>query len=377
MKILTIKSVITISLVFILALATNLVAVDKDATFNVQKGDVLVVNLKQGNIVVNTSDKNEVKVHATNLDEDEVSLLTMEQKSGKVEIKFKGQDSDNFKLELTLPADMILDFNTGGGNITVNDDLKNKVKFNTGGGNISTKNVFGNTEISTAGGNINISDINGDADITTAGGDIQVGDVKGKADISTAGGNIKVESVSNTADISTAGGNVGVGSIGGDADVSTAGGNVNVGVVSGMADVSTAGGNIKLDGATGTVEVSSGAGNIDLKNIKGSIEANTGAGNITAEFTPDGQNKSEFNAGVGSIILFVPASSKAIIIATTSDFKWGSEKDSDSIKTEFESSNVSQIRKGNKFEAIYKLNGGGSEIELNVGMGDINIKKLK
>ena len=60
------------------------------------------------------------------------------------------------------------------------------------------------------------------------------------------------------------------------------------------------------------------------------------------------------------------------------DFHWGdSEKGSDSIKSDFESSNVSQNRKGNKFESVYKLNGGGSQIELNVGMGDINIKKLK
>jgi hypothetical protein len=359
MKNLTLQFVILIICTLFIASTNYLYAIDKDATFTMQKGDILIVNLKQGNITVNTWDKNEVKVHAANIDEDEVSLLTMEQKSGKLELKFRGQDSDNFKIELTLPADLMLDFNTGGGNISINDDLKNKVKFNTGGGNITTKNVFGNTEISTGGGNINLNDINGDADITTAGGDIQVGVVNGKAHISTAGGNIKVESVTNTADISTAGGNV------------------KVGVVSGMADISTAGGNINLDGATGTVEVSSGAGNINLQNIKGSIEANTGAGNITAELTPDGKNKSEFNSGVGSITLYVPESSKATIIATTSDFKWGSEKDSDNIKSEFESSNVSQIRKGNKFEAIYKLNGGGSEIELNVGMGDINIKKLK
>ncbi len=342
MKKITIKSLLSIICVLIIYSTPYLLAADKDATFSVQKSDMLVVNIKQGNIIVSTWDKNEVKVHATNIDQDELSLLTMEQKSGKVEIKFRGEDSDNFKLELTLPADLLLDFNTGGGNITVNDDLKSKVSSNSGGGNITTKNVFGNTEISTGGGNINLQDVNGDADIATAGGDIQVGVVKGKADISTAGGNIKVESVNNTADISTAGGNVNVGSIDGNADVSTAGGNVTVGVVSGMADISTAGGNINLDGATGTVEASSGAGNINLKNIKGSIEANTGAGNITAELTPDGKNKSEFNSGVGSITLYVPESSKATIIATTSDFKWGdSEKDSDSIKSDFESSNVS------------------------------------
>ena len=377
MKNLTIQSMfLTISLLIICS-AAQLLAVDKDANFKVQKGDMVTVNIHQGNIIVNTWDNSEVKVHATNLDQDEVSLLTMEQKSGKVEIKFEGEDSDNFKLELTLPSDLTLDFNTGGGNITVNNDLNSKVSFNTGGGNITTKNIFGSTDIATGGGNITIQDIGGDADVTTDGGDIKVGVVNGKADISTAGGNIKVESVKNTADISTAGGNVNVGNIDGNADVATAGGNVTIGTVSGMADISTAGGNITLGGSTGKVEANSGAGNINLKNIKGSIEANTGAGNISAELIPDGKNKSELNAGVGDITLYVPESSKATIIATTSDFKWGSEKDSDSIKSDFESSNVSQIRKGNKFEVVYKLNGGGSEIELNVGLGDINIKKLK
>ena len=378
MKKITLQSMVLLISLLVISSATQILAVDKDATFKVQKDDILTVNIKQGNITVSTWDKSEVKVHATNIDQDEVSLLTMEQKSGKVEIKFKGEDSDNFTLELTIPSDMVLDFNTGGGNITVNDDLKSKVSFNTGGGNITTKNIFGTTDIATGGGNIKIQNIDGDADVTTAGGDINVGNVNGKADISTAGGNIKVESVKNTADISTAGGNVNVGNIDGNADVSTAGGNVTVGTVSGTADISTAGGNIELGGATGKVEANSGAGNINLKNIKGSIEANTGAGNISAELIPDGKNKSELNTGVGDITLFVPETSKATIIATTSDFKWGdSEKGSDSIKSEFESSNVSQNRKGNKFESVYKLNGGGSEIELNVGLGEINIKKLK
>jgi len=372
------QSMLLIICLLVISSAAQLLAVDKDANFKVQKGDLLTVNIHQGNIMVSTSDKNEVIVHATNIDQDEVTLLTMEQNSSKVEIKFKGEDSDNFKIELTVPSYLELDFNTGGGNITVNDDLKSKVSFNTGGGNITTKNILGTTDLATGGGNIKIQDIGGDADVSTAGGDINVGVVNGKADISTAGGNIKVESVKNTADISTAGGNVNVGNIDGNAEVSTAGGNVTVGTVSGTADVSTAGGNIDLAGATGKVEANSGAGNINLKNIKGSIEANTGAGNIIAELIPDGKNKSELNAGVGNITLYVPESSKTTIIATTSDFKWkDSEKGSDSIKSDFESSNVNQNRKGNKFEAVYKLNGGGSEIELNVGMGDINIKKLK
>jgi hypothetical protein len=115
-----------------------------------------------------------------------------------------------------------------------------------------------------------------------------------------------------------------------------------------------------------------------LKNIKGSIDANTGAGNITAELIPDGKSSSDLNSGVGSITLYIPESSKATIVATANDFKWGdSKKDSENIKSDFESYNISQNWKGNTFESIYELNGGGSKIELNVGMGEINIKKSR
>jgi hypothetical protein len=353
-------------------------AVDKEVSFNVQKGDVLEVNTKHGNIITNTWDKKEVKIIAKNIDEDEVKFFTAEQKSGRIEVKFKGEDSKNFNLELTIPSDLIIDYKTGGGNVTIKDDLRNKVIISTAGGNITAKIIGGEADIATAGGNIKIADINNNASISTAGGDIQVGSVNGKAEISTAGGNIKVGSVNNTAKISSAGGNVNVGTVGGNADISTAGGNVNVSTVSGSADISTGGGNIKLDGAAGKVEANTGGGNIELKNIVGSIEANTGAGNIIAELSPDGKSNSDLNSGVGSITIYIPESAKTTIVATASDFKWGeSAKDSDSIKSEFESYNVTQNRKGNTFESVYELNGGGSRIELNVGMGNINIKKLK
>jgi hypothetical protein len=351
--------------------------VDKEASFKVQKGDLLEVNLRQGNITVNTWNSNEIKVFAKNIDEDETGLLRMEQRSGKVEIEFKGDDSDKFHLELTIPSDLNIDFRTGGGNVKVQSDLNGNIDISTGGGNITTKNLNGKADISTGGGNIYLGDINGDADVSSAGGDLQVGSVNGKADISTAGGNIKVASVNSSADISTAGGNISVETIGGNADISTAGGNINVGNVLGSAEISTAGGNINLDGAAGKVEVNTGAGNINLKNIKGSIDANAGAGNITAELYPSGERGSKLNAGVGKITLYVPESAKTTIIAKASDFKWGeSGKNSESIKSDFESFNVSQNRRGNTFESIYELNGGGSRIELNVGMGDIKIKKL-
>lgn len=369
------------TLIFFVFTSSSLLSgfpVDKEASFKVQKGDFLVVSIMQGNITVSTWDKGEIKIIARNIDEDETNLFTTVQKSSKVEIRFKGEDSNNFLLEITMPADLNIDFSTGGGNITINNDLNGKTGISSGGGNIFTKGINGKADITTGGGNINIGDINDDADVSSAGGDLQIGSVNGKADISTAGGNIKVGSVNSSADISTAGGNINVGTVGGHADISTAGGNINVGTISGSASVSSAGGNINLDGATGKVEASTGAGNINLKNIKGSIEANTGAGNITAELFPDGKNKSELNSGVGNITLFVPESANATIVATVSSMGWGMpDKEDDHITSDFTQSKLDKNKEERELEATYVLNGGGSRIEVNVAMGEIIIKKLK
>ena len=373
------KKFAVISVIFLLI--TSLLSaspVDKEASFKVQSGDILDVNLSQGNVTISTSSNSEVKVIAKHIDDSETGLLTMEQKANKVDIQFKGQDSDDLELELTIPAGLSIEIKTGGGNVTINNDLNGKISVTSGGGNISAKNINGLADISTGGGNINLGDLNNNADISSAGGDITVGSVNGKADISTAGGNIKVGAVNSSADISTAGGNIKVESVDGMADISTGGGNINVGVISGSADISTGGGNINLDGATGKVEVSTGAGNITLKNIKGSVDASTGAGNITLELYPDGTNRSEINSGIGDISLYVPADSKVTIMASVNEFSWGESKDvPDNIKSDFELTTYDKKGHGKSSDAVYQLNGGGNIIELNATMGEINIKKLK
>jgi len=124
--------------------------------------------------------------------------------------------------------------------------------------------------------------------------------------------------------------------------------------------------------------VNTGAGNISLENIKGGIEANTGAGNISAKLIPDGKNVSELNSGVGNITLYVPESAKVTIVATVNVPVWDDdESELQNIKSEFTPTNVNRYRNKKQIEATYKLNGGGSKIELNVAMGDIEIKKLR
>ena len=76
------KKKVSALMILSLAILTSLnltLASDKEASFKVQKGDVLNVEIKQGNINVSTWDKNEVKISAKNIDDDELSLYTAEQ----------------------------------------------------------------------------------------------------------------------------------------------------------------------------------------------------------------------------------------------------------------------------------------------------------
>jgi len=380
MKRLKVNSLIVIVLFAALIIApfTFLNGQDKQQSFTVKKGDTFELSTRMGNITINAWDKNEVNVVVKNIKSSETSLLRMEQRGNKVEVEFKGRDSDNIGFEITIPSELNLDLSTGGGNINLENDLKGTIDASTGGGNISAKNISGKTDLSTAGGNIKVGNINSMADISTAGGDLKIGNVNGTADLSTAGGNVKVGNVGGNADISTAGGNISVDVIDGNADVSTAGGNIKVDKVSGTADINTAGGNISLSGATGKVDVNTAGGNISLKNIVGYIDANTAAGNIYAELKPDGKNPSDFNTAAGNIKLVVPSDAKATIVATFTVTVWGnSDEEMEHIKSDFPSSNVERMKDRRQIRVTYVLNGGGSKIELNTAIGDIEIRKFK
>ena len=365
------------TLVVVLSLVLSLNAqTSKEAKFNVGKGDLLDVSLTQGNIDITTGSGSEVKILAKNIEENELKLLSMEKKGTGIKITFDGEDSDNFELILTIPSSLNLDLSTGGGNVKVNGELSGTADVSTGGGNITVMAINGTTDLSTGGGNIETKDINGSTDISTGGGEIKVGLINGVADLSTGGGNIYIASVNNSADISTGGGNINVGDVGGKADISTGGGNIKVGNVSGSADISTGGGNINLESAEGKIDVSTGAGNISLKNITGYVDATTGAGDIYAELIPDGKTHSELTTGMGDIELRIPGSANTTIIASTSVITWnGDESDLNNIKSDFEPSNVKRNRENKSIEVTYVLNGGGSKIEINTGIGEIDIKK--
>jgi len=331
-------------------------ASDKEKTLNVSKGDNLEVSASNGNVNISIWTKDQAYIKAFNIDEDDINDLKIEQSGNKVAVEFKGQNSDDFYLEISIPEHLNVDVSSGAGDITINGNINGTVKFATGGGNIKLKDAGDKLSVSTGGGNISVGNVKGESEISTGGGSISIGDVNSKVEVSTGGGNISI------------------GSIGGSGEVSTAGGNISVGKVSGNAELSTAGGNISLDGASGKVEVNTAGGNISLKNISGSIEANTAGGNIYADLTPAANSKSEFNTAGGDINLVIPSNAKVSIEAAVYVSKSLNKSEAEKlIKSDFEPATI-DLHKNSLIEK-FVLNGGGANIEMNTASGKININK--
>lgn len=331
-------------------------ALDKEKTFNVSRGDKLEISATHGNVNINIWAKDQAYIKAINLDEADLNDIKIEQLSNKIMVEFNGKDSDDFSLEISMPAYLNADVSSGAGNITINGNINGNVELNTGGGNIIT------------------NDVGDKLDISTGGGNITVGIVTGVTEIGTGGGNIIIKELKSKSEVSTAGGNISIGNIGGNAEVSSAGGNISVGKVSGSVELSTAGGNINLDGAIGIVEANTAGGNITLKNISGSIDANTAGGNIYAELSPAEKSKSDLNTASGDINLIIPVNTKVNILASVNTSKNLNKSLADQlIKSDFEVT-TEEFFKGNLVKK-FVLNGGGPLIELNTASGKIKINK--
>jgi DUF4097 and DUF4098 domain-containing protein YvlB len=351
-----IASMIIGLIVFISASVLLAVETDKEKTFNVSKGDNLVVTLSSGNITINTWEKDQAYIKAKNINEDDLQYLSIVQQGNKVKVDFNGTDSDDFTLEVAIPSKFNLDLSSGGGNVSITNNIDGKVDITTGGGNIKLKEIEEKLSFSTGGGNVTVGNINSEAEISTGGGNIEIGNVKNRIDVSTGGGNVKL------------------GNIGGNASVSTAGGIITVGKVTGSADLSTAGGNINLEGATGRTELSTAGGNILAKNISGSVDGSTAGGNINIDLSSSPNGNCEFNTAGGDIVITIPSNSKANVEASVYVGNNVPESEANKfIKSDFEEATVN-FRKGN-FVKVFQINGGGPTIELNTASGKIKISK--
>lgn len=351
----------------------------REQAFTVGKGSALDVSVSGCEILIKTSEKNEIFVVVEGIDDEDMEYVKMKQSGDQVTITYRpkwGDHSDG-RFVVTVPTQTKLDLRTSGGNIELQGNLTGDAVGSTSGGDIIIEKVKGMVRMSTSGGDVRTGDIDGKADLRTSGGNITLASVNGEASISTSGGDIRIDKVAKKLDAKTSGGDIEVGDIGGDANLSTAGGDVRVGKVSGSAYLRTAGGDLKLRGASGTVEAKTAGGDIDLKNITGSIEASTAGGNVNAELNPSGKGESRLKTAGGDITLTLPENAKATIEATIRiRDDWGSRRKTKyEIRSDFKAESYEKDEDREEINGKYVLNGGGETITLETVNGYINIKK--
>ncbi len=159
-------------------------------------------------------------------------------------------------------------------------------------------------------------------------------------------------------------GRVSIGSLDGNVYGRTGQGSISTGRVTGSIDVTSGTGNIDVYGAGAGAKVTTGAGNILLRNIDGQITATTGAGDITAEISAQPRENSRITTGAGSVHVAVNEGIRLDVDAVTSV---------GSADTDLPLS-VSGKWMGKTIEG--RLNGGGPQLHMRVGFGNVSIKRL-
>lgn len=358
----------SILLVILISSAVS-TALAAERTFKVSKGGTLQVSLSGGDISISTWDRNEVKV--TYEDGEEFQI---EQRGNIIDIEdegyFGGED-----LDISIPSQFNVHVQTQSGDIRIMGTVTGNIEAGTSGGDIKLNEVIGMVDLKTAGGNITTGNIKGDAELNSAGGELVLGNIDGRAGLKTAGGNVVVKEVTRSIEVRTGGGNVSIGKVAGEIDISSGGGNISISSAGENVKITTGGGNIGINGGNGKVSLATGGGNIDLKNLKGSINASSGGGNVTVQIN-EVIGSSKLSTGMGDVKLYVPEKVKATVVIRL-HHSWSTDLDEnlDRIISDFQYYSAEKFEDEDVFTVTYKINGGGSKIEIDTGDGNVYLKK--
>lgn len=170
----------------------------------------------------------------------------------------------------------------------------------------------------------------------------------------------EIEAPADAALEATAGsGNIADTGVGQAAKLMSGSGNITAtGIQDGFAAM-TGSGNISIENTgKGDAKVQTGSGNVDVKGVNGALKAETGSGNIKAQGTPVTRWKLETGSGN---VEFWPGSAPLTLDASTG---------SGTIKSDRP---MAMPTGSDRHHVHSSLNGGGPEVRLETGSGDIHI----
>lgn len=158
-------------------------------------------------------------------------------------------------------------------------------------------------------------------------------------------------------------GNVAIADIEGTVDGKTGAGNIALEDIRGRVDVTSGAGNVDIAGGLTKARVNTGAGNINVRGVNGAIKAHTGAGNVYAEILGQPEQASSLQSGAGNVTVRLDENVSVYVDATAG---MGSCDTNFPLKVE---------GKWMKKSFSGQINGGGPELRLSAGVGNVTLKK--
>lgn len=294
----------------------------------------------------------------------------------------------HFERTLNVNGPVDLDINTGSGNITVRTGTSDTVEVR---GRIRSTEWFGghaeervhrlesNPPIQQSGNTIHIGHIE-DSELRhnisisyevkvppqtelkahSGSGDQTIDGIRGPLEANAGSGGLRISNIGDAVRAETGAGGIDLEHIKGNVRAKTGSGSIRATDIAGGFDANTGSGHVSLEqAAPGAVRVETGSGGMELRGVRGSLEARAGSGGIRIDGDPLGGWL--VHTGSGSVHLRLPNDARFNLNAHTSS---GSISMNHPVTVEG--------TLGRK-EVRGKVRGGGVEVEVQTGSGDIEI----
>jgi DUF4097 and DUF4098 domain-containing protein YvlB len=178
-------------------------------------------------------------------------------------------------------------------------------------------------------------------------------------------GNQTIESIHGNADLQTGSGDIKLSRVTGEIHLQTGSGNVRALDIAGPVRGGAGSGDLEVqETASGDIDLHTGSGNISVRGLQGALRAGAGSGDISAEGTQAGPW--EIRTGSGNVRVRLPANAAFDADLSTSSGKL----DVDAPVTMTVEGRVEDTRK----RIVGKVRGGGPQLTLRTGSGDIHIE---
>lgn len=174
-----------------------------------------------------------------------------------------------------------------------------------------------------------------------------------------------LEGTKGNADVQTGSGNVHLTNLTGEVRLQTGSGDVRARSISGPVRGGTGSGDIEVEETgAGEVDLHTGSGSVSARGVHGAFKGQTGSGDVTAEGTPTGNW--EIQTGSGNVRLHLPNNAAFDADISTS---------SGSVDVGMPVEMTVQGHLGDSHKSIRgKVRGGGPEVRVRTGSGDIHIE---